>query len=168
MSKKRNVVYCWDSTVLIAWMDEDKTAPLADIDLVASAIDRKEATLLLPVTAYSEILRAKHTQDQMDKFNAFVSRSNVIPADITLRISLIVEEIRSNGLTARPVRKIKTPDAQFMATALIYKADVFHTLEPTLQNLDGLAIVKGLRISAPKPLDGQASVLNSNESEQPS
>jgi hypothetical protein len=141
-------------------MDEDKSAPLADIDLVASEIDRKDANLLLPVTAYAEILRAKHTQDQMDKFSAFVTRSNVIPADITLRISLLVEEIRSNGLKAKPKRSIKTPDGQFMATALLYKADVFHTLEPALQNLDGSSIVKGLRISAPKPLDGQASVLN--------
>lgn len=165
--KKRKVVYCWDSTVLIAWMDEDKTAPLDDMDLVVSAIDRKEANLLLPVTAYSEVLQAKHTQEQMDRFKKFAARSNVETANTTVQIALLVEEIRSSGLRARPLRSIKTPDATFMATAILYKADVFHTLEPKLQNLSGLPIVRGLRICAPKPFDGQMSVLSQTATEPP-
>ena len=167
MRDNRKPVYCWDSTVIIAWLEEEPGAPLGDMDLIVSEIDKREANLLLPVTAYSEVLRAKHTPDQMDKFKSFVARSNVVPADITLQIALLVEEIRSNGLEAVPQRSIKTPDAQFMATALVYKADVFHTLEPKLQSLDGSSIVKGLRICAPKPLGGQQSVLNQPTGHEP-
>src|SRR5262249_47396806 len=108
MNKKP--IYCWDSTVLIAWIDEEVGAPLADIDLVATAIDRKEAALLLSVTAYMEILRVKHTPEQMDKFRSFASRSNVEVANVTIPIANLVEEIRSNGLSANPKRSIKTPD----------------------------------------------------------
>src|SRR5438309_2152778 len=70
MSDKRKPIYCWDSTVLIAWKDEEQGAPLGDMDLIVSEIDKREANLLLPVTAYSEVLRAKHTPDQMDKFKS--------------------------------------------------------------------------------------------------
>ena len=123
------IIYCWDSNVFLAWLGEEKSAPLANIELVIDEIDKLLAVLLVPVTAYSEVLEAKHTNKQMDKFRKFLERSNVIVADVTKAIAEKAGEIRSRGLTARPKRSIRTPDATFMATAIIYRADVFHTLE---------------------------------------
>jgi hypothetical protein len=63
-------------------------------------------------------------------------------------------------LTAKPIRKLKTPDATFIATAIVFKADVFHTLETTqLPLLSKTPIVDGLVISSPKPLTGEQSLL---------
>ena len=45
--------YCWDANVFLAWLGEEATAPLADIDLVRGEIDKGEANLLVPVIAYS-------------------------------------------------------------------------------------------------------------------
>jgi hypothetical protein len=42
-----------------------------------------------------------------------------------------------------------------MATAIVFGADVLHTLEDKMLNLDGSAIVDGLAIKRPKPLSGQ-------------
>ena len=41
--------YCWDTNVFLAWLSEESTAPLADIDLVRGEIDRGEANLLVSV-----------------------------------------------------------------------------------------------------------------------
>ena len=52
-------------------------------------------------------------------------------------------------------RKIETPDAQILATAILYKADVLHTLDERLLHLNGSPIVDGLKITKPGPLSGQ-------------
>lgn len=77
--------YCWDATVLLAWLDEEQTAPLHEIDTIVREIDRNEAILLVPVTAYSEVLEAKHTPEKMAQFKKFLERSNVVVADTTSR-----------------------------------------------------------------------------------
>ena len=117
--------------------------------------------LLVPVMAYSEVLDAKHSSEQMAVFWKFLAKSNVVVADTTQTIAEKAGEIRSRGLLATPQLSIKTPDATFLATAIVYKATVFHTTETTkLPGLNGSPIVAGLRISAPCPWDGTRSILN--------
>lgn len=159
-------VYCWDVNVILAYMLQDSSAPLADIDLVVGEIDRNEAILLVPVTAYMEILEAKNTPEQMAEVRAFLQRSNVEVANITQPIAEKVGQIRSRGLLAKPLRKIEVPDATYLATALLYKADVFHTCEEgMLLNLNGSDIVEKLLITKPKPLKGTSSYLTPSPSE---
>jgi len=145
--------YCWDATVLIAWLDEESTAPLAEIAEIVEEIDQRKANLLVPVTAYSEVLEAKHTPQKMEQFKKFLERSNVTVADTTKAIAEKAGQIRSRGLQAKPARKIKTPVATFMATAIIYGAHVFHTLEDQqLPLLSKTTIVDGLEICSPKSM----------------
>lgn len=152
MAKKPT--YCWDASVFLAWLGGESSAPLNDITLIVAELDRGDSNLLVSVTAYSEVLEAKHTKEAMERFQKFLERSNVVVADITKAIAEKVGQIRSRGLQATPIRKIKTPDAQFMATAILYGADVFHTLETTqLPLLSGTDIVDGLRIEKPRPLN---------------
>lgn len=152
MSKK--TVYAWDATVLLAWLEEDQSAPLGGIDSVVQEIDDKAATLVVSVVAHTEVLRAKHSDEQIKKFRDFLARSNVLVIDVDLRVSEKAEEIRSKALPTG--RKIKTPDAQHLATAIIYRVDVFHTLDDKLLNLNGSALVDGLVISKPIAKSGQA------------
>ncbi len=148
MSKQ--VIYCWDTSVFLAWLGEEKSAPLGDIDLIIGEIDRGEAILLVPVTAYSEILDAKHTPEQMAKLEKFLSRSNVVIADTTKPIARKVGEIRGQGLKEDPPLKLKTPDTTFIATAIHFEANVLHTLEEKMRKLDESPIVDGLKIKLPK------------------
>ncbi len=151
MSKR--TVYAWDATVLLAWLEEDENAPLGGIDSVVQEIDGGTATLIVSVVAHTEVLRAKHSEEQMQKFRAFLERSNVLVVNVDLRIAEKAEEIRSKGLEAK--RKIKTPDAQHMASAIVYHAEVFHTLDDKLIGLSGTKIVDGLTISKPISSSGQ-------------
>lgn len=66
----------------------------------------------------------------------------MIAADTTVPIAQKASRIRSRG--EEEGRKIKTPDATIMATAILYEADVLHSLDPRLLNLSGKSIVDGL------------------------
>lgn len=70
-------VYSWDASVFIAWLVGEADAPLSDIDAVAQEIDQEKATLLVSVSAYSEVLEAKHTSEGFSKFQRFLKRSSV-------------------------------------------------------------------------------------------
>ncbi len=146
-------VYAWDATVLLAWLEEDPSKPLGGIESVVQEIDANTATLLVSVVAHTEVLQAKHTEEQMKNFHAFLKRSNVLVLDVDLRVSEKAQEIRSRGLATG--RKIKTPDAQHLATAIIYHAQVFHTLDDKLINLSRCPIVDNLPISKPISITGQ-------------
>src|SRR5260370_15142035 len=147
-------LYSWDSTVFIAWISEEPGAPLKDIESVVVEIDNKKANLVVSVLAYSEILEVKHTPEQMIKFREFLKRSNVVVADNTVAIAEKAGEIRSRGFAekGKKKRKIKTPDATFLATTIIYKAAVLHSLDPDLLHLNQSPMVEGLRITKPIPL----------------
>jgi predicted nucleic acid-binding protein len=156
-------IYCWDTTVFLAWLNEEASAPLADIDLVAKEIDAGEAILVVPVTIASEVLDSKLNGDQRAKLTAFLKRSNVINADTTLAIAQKAGEIRSAGLAMKPQRKIKTPDATIIATAMLYKCDALHSLDDRGNGplkLNGLPIVGGLKICKPVATGGQRGLDN--------
>ena len=150
--------YAWDTSVLVAWLCDEPGAPLDDIGLVVDEIDRDKdpAVLILAVTIFTEILETKHTPEEIDKLSKFLSRSNVLKVETTFKIAKKAGEIRDAALAQG--RKIKTPDAQILATAILYDADVLHTLDDQLLNLSGSVIVDGLKITLPELLGGGKSL----------
>ncbi len=149
---KAKAVYCWDTTVFLAWLNEERGAPLADIEAVVREIDSNQAVLVVPVTIASEILDSKLSAAQKAKLSAFLHRSNVINADTTLNIARKAREIREAGLAMKPERKIKTPDATIIATAVIYGCDALHSLDDRGNGplrLAGLPELRGLKICKP-------------------
>jgi hypothetical protein len=118
---------------------------------------------IVPVVIYTEILSAKHTQKQQDAFNAFLLRSSIERVDGTFEIARKAEEVRSRGITsakkASQQRKIKTPDATIIATAIVQRADALHSLEPKHHSLSGSPMVDGLKICLPVAFGGQKGLL---------
>jgi predicted nucleic acid-binding protein len=144
--------------VFLAWLNEEESAPIADIEAILEEIHKFKATLIVAVTTYTEILRAKHTDEQIELFDRFLQRSNVIKVDTTFQIAQKAERIRSRAIeTAKKheKRNIKTPDATIIATAIVYGADVLHSMEPRHHKLSESDIVDGLRIMLPQDLSGQ-------------
>jgi predicted nucleic acid-binding protein len=154
MSKKAS--YAWDTSVLIAWLCQEAGAPLGDIDLVVDEIDREKSNLILSATTFSEILETKYNPDQLDQLNKFLQRSNVINVDMSFKIAKKASAIRAAAL--QDGRKITSPDAQIIAIAIEFGADVLHTLDDKLLALSGSRIVDGLKITHPKPLSGQTAL----------
>ena len=160
MSKRktpsRRATYCWDTSVFVAWIKNEEGAPLADIGLVTDELDKNQSNLLVPMPIVTEILEARHSPDQIAKFNAYLQRSNVILADTTYPIARKASDLRSAFLAQN--RKLKTPDAQVIATAIVYRANALHSLDPDILNVAGDPAIEGLRISRPMTIHGQRSV----------
>ncbi|HTU92066.1 MAG TPA: PIN domain-containing protein [Gemmataceae bacterium] len=148
--------YAWDSGVFIAWLCEEATAPLGDIDLVVREIDGGRANLILSVMTYSEILESKYSKDQLNKLDLFLRRSNVITVNTTIPIAQKAAQIRDAGLSEE--KKIRTPDATIIATAILHKAHVLHTLDKGILSLNGTKIVDGLAITTPYLKSGDKSL----------
>ena len=149
-------VYSWDSTVFIAWLSNDAGSPLSAIKSVVDEIEADKATFVVSVMAYSEILEAKHTKEQMEAFESLLKRSNIVLVETSIQISKKVQQIRSAGLAEG--RKIKTPDATFLAVAIIYRVSALHSLDHNLLALNGHPIAEGIPIILPIPLSGQSSM----------
>jgi predicted nucleic acid-binding protein len=146
--------YGWDTSVVIAWLCEEASAPLDDMQLVVEEIDSGSANLIFSVVTFSEILRSKYTEKQLKQLDGLLLRSNVVKVETSFAIALKAAQIREAGLREKKKRKIKTPDATVLATAILYKADVLHSLDPHMLNLNGSAIVDGLSIVKPRPITG--------------
>ena len=112
----------------------------------------------MSVTAYEEILEIKHSKEQMDKFESFLKRSNIITLNVTLAVAKKTQEIRSKGMATG--RKIRTPDAQHIATAILCKATVLHSLDAGMLSLSETDIVDGLKIEKPMRHDRQMSLFD--------
>ncbi|MBI1901816.1 MAG: PIN domain-containing protein [Planctomycetia bacterium] len=153
MSKAKRAKYCWDTSVFLAWIKGEEGAPLDDIALVAEDIDAARADLIVPVNIYTEFLEAKHTKKQIKQFELFLKRSNVQVVNTTVPIAQKAGSIRSK--LHKLGGKLKTPDAQVIATAIIYGVDAVHTLDQDMLKLNGFAEVDGMRITKPMLLTGQ-------------
>src|SRR5262245_59915718 len=139
MSKEKRPIYSWDTSVFSAWLGEEEGAPLADIALVASEVNKDQAVLVVSVTVLAEISRTQMTTAQRDQFDQFLKRSNVIVADTTRAIATRAQELRDWGREHR--KSLKTPDATILATAASYPVDALHSLDPHILRYNQLEIV---------------------------
>lgn len=158
---------CWDTSVYIAWLNQQTDAPLADIDAILDDVHANRCVLMVPVTVYTEIVRAKHSAEQITAFDRFLDRSNVMTIEQSIGVARATERLRSRAVSmdldggkvkAGQERSIKASDAAIIATAILYKADVIHSLEPKHIILSGSPIVEGMRICKPVGPGGQLAL----------
>lgn len=130
MAKAGKKTYYWDSCSFIAWIDGGKGHPkdvIDGLDAIAKEVTENRATLCTSVVTETEVLEGKLTPDQVTKFQNLFKRRNVIRISVDHRIARKASEVR-NYYHQRSI-KISTPDAQHLATALIYGVDEFNTLD---------------------------------------
>lgn len=158
MTSKIKYRVLWDTSVFLAKLNNEASAPMADIDNILDGVHKGDIVLMLSVTTYTEILTAKHTKEQLETLDKFLMRSNIMRIETTFQIAKKAEQIRSRGLTQptkSQIRKIRTPDATIIASAIIFGADLMHSLEPKHHSLSGSSIVDGLKITMPQDPSGQ-------------
>ena len=126
---KAKKIYYWDTCCFIAWLtSKDYPQEVLDgLDDVAKEVNENRAILCTSVMTDTEILEGQLTADQITKFQNLFKRRNVIQITLDQRIARRASEIR-NYYNGRGI-KIKTPDATHLATAIIYEAEEFHTLD---------------------------------------
>jgi predicted nucleic acid-binding protein len=151
-SKRKETLYCWDSSVWFAWIKQETCHPLADMELVAGEISNGKASLLVPATVYEEFQLGKCTTEQRDMIERFLLRDNIFQAAQTPAVSRkaaeIIRKSEENGIVT------KLNDARIVATAIVFDATVLHTVDSGLIRLSGRDIVDRLWIASPRLISG--------------
>lgn len=141
-----SALICWDSSVVIDWMLDRKSKNPERIPAIRSVFHEiEDGRLQLAVSAlvHAEVLESTTPADAMQKFRAFMNDAEMVDViAVDVPIAEKAREIRDRAL-----KKIKTPDAIHLATAIIGGAGVFHTFDRGLLSLSGADEVDGLVIT---------------------
>ena len=147
-------MYCWDTTLFIALMNEEPGTPFDVIDVISDELDDGKAVLLIPTIVFAEIWEAKHSTEALKLIDAYLKNDNVIVEELSVEIARKAADIRQK-IKKETGKKYKLADAIVIATALEKKADVVHALDrEDLLCLSGKEIVYGMKICRPESLFG--------------
>src|SRR5262249_826966 len=120
----------WDTTVLIAWLIDERKWPQSVLDGIQDlvyAVETNEIVLFTSSLTRTEVYMGQLSLEQKQKYAELMRRRNMreVAADarVTDRASSIREYYKARGVNVR------TPDAIHLATAIIYQADELHTLD---------------------------------------
>lgn len=157
----------WDNTCWLAWLNGEGTetwpaSVVQGIKDVIGEVEANNAILFTSSITRGEIYQGRLNQDQKDKFANLLRRKNVRDIGADSRINDKASHIREYHDNKTEKRKIATPDAIHLATAVLYEADEFHTMDGLqkggsnkrkLLALSGDVGGHNLKIIQPYPLD---------------
>lgn len=143
-----NPLYYWDTCLFLAWLkDEDRKS--GEMDGVREIIERsqkRDCRLMTSVMTSVEVLQGNIPAGVDRMFKGLLKRISRIGMDT--KIADLAHDIRNHYL--KDGKKISVPDAIHLATAILHRADEFHTFDEQLLNLSG--DVAGHRLVICKPV----------------
>lgn len=160
------LLYYWDTAPLIAWITDEKRTDASEMSGLAEVvemIERGHAVLMTSVLWRAEVLDLHLTAMQRRRLDASFDGQSVIELQIDSRIMDLSSQIRSfHGASKKKetIKKISTPDAIHLASAIHYNASEFHTFDGkrTGKNNGGLLTLNGnvaghrLKICSPRAI----------------
>lgn len=153
-------LYYWDTCLFLAWL-KDEERPTGEMDGVRELIERsrrREARLMTSTLTSVEVLSSKMPVGFDNLFNSLLKR--ISRASVDIKVAAIAHDLR-DFYAARQAevgnKTLSTPDAIHLATAILYRADEFHTFDErgSSRNLGLLPLsgnVAGNRLTICKPV----------------
>lgn len=152
-------VFFWDSGIIIQWLkqtpENDRTE--SDIKVLSDMITLAETgkmTLLVSALWRVEILPFHYDAKEYKKLSNAFSGQSIVEVAISNKILTLAQELRNQSLidhNNQNGRKLKTPDAIQLASAIIYRADIFHTYDSGLLLHDRRVQENGYILKVTKP-----------------
>ena len=131
MTVEKRRIY-WDTCIFLAWIKGEKRTPgqLAGAEAVADEVFKNTLTLMTSVITKAEICYIHQLNPgQMDKLNKIFGRRNVQQIDVTERVATKAGELRQHYRKTAKSPALGFADAIHLATAILYKAEAFHTFD---------------------------------------
>lgn len=121
--------YYWDANIFIAWLRNEPRSPdeVAGIEFHVREIDARRAHLVTSVLTLTEVLATGVTSDKSDQLKRLFQRRNCHLIDVTREVAEVAHDIRV--IYQNQGRKVKTPDAIHLATAIFFGCPVFYTFD---------------------------------------
>jgi len=150
-TSRQETIY-WDSCIYIAWLIGETQHGKGCKDAIRQMAEDNAShknVIISSIITYTEVLAINLTADNEALFRKSFRTQHHIAYDVDPPIALKAREIRERFLRRDDGKKIKTPDALHLATAIVHKAERFLTFDDGLLVLNGDARVDGLIISKP-------------------
>lgn len=149
MASGKPLIY-WDTSVLLAWI-KNESRPNREMDGVndvADGIQKNHFILLTSVLTDTEVLQSTLSDEAKTKLRDLFKRRNCQMVNADHRITRLSSEIR-DYYQHQQQKKISTPDAIHLATAIHYAVKEFHTFDEPLIPLSGNVAGHNLTICKP-------------------
>jgi predicted nucleic acid-binding protein len=133
MKAGKRIIY-WDTTCWLAWLNGEGTevwsaSVVEGIKDVVEEAENNKVILFTSTITRAEIFEAKLSQEQKDKYSKLLRRHNVTQVEPSIRVMDRASQIREYHSNQREKRRISTPDAIHLATAMLNGADEFQTMD---------------------------------------
>jgi predicted nucleic acid-binding protein len=132
MAGGRPQTYYWDTCLFLAWI-KDEQRPSGEMDGVREVIERskrREARIITSVLTAVEVLHSRLPVGMDRLFDGLMKRINRIGIDA--KVASLAHDIRDHYMARAAEfggKTLSTPDAIHLATAILYRADEFHTFD---------------------------------------
>ena len=142
--KKEKKLICWDTSVLISWIWADKSPDRTQaVRTVVQGFENEDYKLAVSTLLYVEVLESTMPGHAMEQFKKFMQNRQMIEIiAVDIRVAEKAQSIRN-----KIQKKIRTPDAIHIATAIISGAKLFHKFDKGLLRLSRKDEVEGLTIT---------------------
>jgi predicted nucleic acid-binding protein len=132
--------YYWDACIFLAWLQDErpprrKPGEMEGLAEIVDEVERGDAVVVTSALTQTEVLSADFTEEQKTRFDRAFQRPSCVVVNVDQRIARLASEIRDRFRGEG--KRIQTPDAVHMASALIVGADALHTFDDKLLGLDG-------------------------------
>lgn len=141
-------LYYWDTCMFLAWL-KDETRQPGEMDGVREVIERsqrRDCKLMTSVLTTVEVLQARIPAGVDTLLAGLMKR--MLRVGIDTKVAQLAHDIRNHY--AKDGRSLKTPDALHLASAILHRADEFHTFDQQLIDMSGN--VAGHRLVICKPI----------------
>lgn len=119
----------WDSNIFLAWLKNEQQEPSVTdgIEEAIRKVRNNEIVLFTSVMTRTEVLESTLPPEAQDKFSKLFDRRNVTMVNIDKRVSDKAHSIRD--YYRQKNIKLSSADCMHLATAILYSADEFQTLD---------------------------------------
>jgi predicted nucleic acid-binding protein len=124
------IIYYWDTCIFYAWLKDEKRADQGELEGIQHILElnkKKQNKIITSTITNSEILEGNLTKEQMDNFQSALLKGTFSTISVDIKISETARQIREYYYPTG--KTVCTPDAIHLATAILYKVQVFHTFD---------------------------------------
>jgi predicted nucleic acid-binding protein len=128
----RRFTYYWDACIFLHLLSDPVKDPavIEGIEDTIKSAERGDSVILTSIITRIEVLRAKLTDEQADRFLRLREREFVQWVNVDPRIASVAHDIRSFYVAKSPGKAPPwTPDCIHLATAIVFEVGEMHTLD---------------------------------------
>ena len=130
-----NPLYYWDTCLFLSWLRDEKRKS-GEMDGVREIVERskrRDCRIMTSVITSVEVLQGTIPTGVDTLFAGLMRRISRVGVDT--KVAQLAHDIRDHFHSVG--KKLKTPDALHLATAILHRADEFHTFDGDLIAMSG-------------------------------